>query len=55
MTIPSGHGGMIYNHAIQEVARLLPSQLTPSAAPAESEEAETEAGDAEASEGSEQQ
>ena len=41
MTIPSGHSGIVYNHVIQEIARLLPSQIAPVAAaePAEIEEA----------------
>lgn len=41
--IPGGHSGIIYNHVIQEVARLLPSQLAPvAAAPVEAAEVEAD-------------
>lgn len=46
-TLPGGHSGIIYNHVIQEVARLLPSALSPAAAPAEREDVSTETADSE--------
>ncbi len=33
MPIPSGHSGIVYNHVIQEVARILPSQIADQAEP----------------------